>query len=508
MLFDELGLVEPLLRAVRSEGYTTPTAIQEKAIPHVLAGKDLLGCAQTGTGKTAAFALPILQRLGSGAAHVTSHPAPHTGHAATHAGHAGRGGAATSEARRAHAPTHRRVIRAMILTPTRELAAQIGDSFRVYGQHTGLRHTVIFGGVKQHSQEQALRKGIDILVATPGRLLDLLNQRLLELGNVEMFVLDEADRMLDMGFIHDVRRVISLLPERRQTLLFSATMPREIQSLAASILHQPVEVRVAAKSPAAETVQQAIYFVDAGAKPLLLEHLLKSPEMDRALIFTRTKRGADRVVKRLIHCDIASEAIHSNKSQNARIRALNNFKKGAIRVLVASDIASRGIDVDDISHVINYDMPNDAETYVHRIGRTGRAGAEGKAVTFCCDDQRQDLKAIEKMLGKAIPVLHHSIKTPPADPTAVSSHRGGGRSHQRQGGSSGQNSAHGAHKSPAGGKSSTHASHPSAKTADSTAHTSHKTASPEQEKNNFWRGRSKSTRRLTAKPSGSRRRRR
>ena len=438
MHFEKLGLIEPLLRAVRSEGYTIPTAIQTLAIPHVLEGKDLLGCAQTGTGKTAAFALPILQRLYA----KTTGPKPHAP-----AGHG-------------HGSAPRRLIRAMILTPTRELAAQIGDSFRVYGQHTGLRHTVIFGGVKQFSQTQALSRGVDILVATPGRLLDLLNQRMLSLHDVEMFVLDEADRMLDMGFIHDIRRVITQLPAKRQTLLFSATMPSEIQKLANTMLQSPVEVRVASESAAADTVEQALYFIDSSGKPILLEHLLKNPQVTRTLVFTRTKRGADRVVKRLSISGIIAEAIHSNKSQNARLRALDNFKRGATRVLIASDIASRGLDVDNISHVINYDLPNDPETYVHRIGRTGRAGASGQAISFCSDDQRDQLYDIERLLGKSIPVLRHSLKMPaqPA-PTSSVTHEPG----------------------------NTHRKHVPARSVGKPGPSSRRPATPEQHKDDFWR---------------------
>ena len=403
MPFKTLRLIPQLLRAVQSEGYTIPTAIQKEAIPHVLEGKDILGCAQTGTGKTAAFALPILQRL-----------------------HAPKDDAVATEARPAHGRSSGRVIRSLILTPTRELAAQIGESFRAYGQHTGLRHAVIFGGVGQGAQVQALRRGIDILVATPGRLLDLISQKLLTLGRVEMFVLDEADRMLDMGFIHDIRRVIALLPARRQTLLFSATMPKEIRSLADKLLHEPVHVTVPAESPAADTVQQCLYFIQPGGKPELLLHLLQDPQMDRTLVFTRTKHGADKVAKRLVQAEIGAEAIHSNKSQNARIRALDNFKKGKTRVLVASDIAARGLDVDSISHVVNYDMPHESETYVHRIGRTGRAGAQGQAVSFCSDEERDDLRAIEKLLGRAIPVLPHTIKVAAAPKTAPLPQRGRG----------------------------------------------------------------------------------
>jgi len=449
MPFKTLRLIQPLLSAVHSEGYTIPTAIQQQAIPHVLEGRDLVGCAQTGTGKTAAFALPILQRLHGQATIPKS-------------------------ARRAGDAGHSRPIRALILTPTRELAAQIGESFRVYGRHTRLRHTVIFGGVKQGPQTLALRRGVDIVVATPGRLLDLLNQRLLSLRDVEIFVLDEADRMLDMGFIHDIRRVIAQLPARRQTLMFSATMPREIRALAKTILQKPVQVKVAAESPAADTVKQALYFVDHQSKPALLEHLLEDPQITRALVFTRTKHGANKVARRLAHAAIVAEAIHSNKSQSARMRALASFKGGKTRVLVASDIAARGLDVDDISHVINYDLPNVAETYVHRIGRTGRAGATGQAISFCCEDQRDDLREIERLLGNAIPLLHHSIKT--AVP-AIQGLRGlSGSSPKR-----------------------------AATQKDPSAHAAHKPATPEQQKDEFWRSRRKHGARGSVKPRFKRR---
>ena len=400
-----------MLQAIRTEGYTTPTAIQTKAIPHILDGKDILGCAQTGTGKTAAFALPILQRLHRGA------DAPRSG------------------ARSARKGGSRRPIRAMVITPTRELAAQIGQSFASYGRHTGLRQTVIFGGVKQAKQTKALRNGVDILVATPGRLLDLMNQGLVNLREVEIFVLDEADRMLDMGFIHDIRRVIAALPAERQTLLFSATIPRDIRKLAETLLDKPVMVKVAAESPAADTVQQGVYFIEPSGKGVLLTQLLQCPKMTRALVFTRTKRGADRLTRRLSRGEIVVEAIHSDKSQNARQRALASFKAGSTRVLVASDIAARGLDVDDISHVINYDLPNEAETYVHRIGRTGRAGAQGQAVSFCTNDQRDDLRVIERLLGRAIPVLSHSIKPSsapaPTAPTSGSKTGAGARQRRR-----------------------------------------------------------------------------
>ena len=394
MPFARLRLIEPLLRAVRSEGYSIPTTIQEQAIPYVLEGRDLQGCAQTGTGKTAAFALPILQLLAGRAA-----PKARAGRASQ----AGRGPQSGPD----------RVIRAMVLTPTRELAAQIADSFRVYGQHTGLRQTVVFGGVSQKPQSEALHRGVDILVATPGRLLDLLQQKLLSLRDVEIFVLDETDRMLDMGFIRDVQRIMKHLPAQRQTLLFSATMPHEIQGFADTILNDPVDVRAPSESMEADTVEQVVYFVDTHSKPALLKHLLEGAKVTRALVFTRTKHRADRVARTLSRSGIQAEAMHSNKSQNARMRALANFKQGTTRCLVASDIAARGLDVDDISHVINYDMPNEAKTYVHRIGRTGRAGASGQAISFCSPDQRPELADIERLLGKRIALLPHSIQSPP-----------------------------------------------------------------------------------------------
>ena len=472
MPFKTLRLIEPLLRAVQSEGYVIPTAIQTQAIPHVLEGRDLMGCAQTGTGKTAAFALPILQLLCG--TKPPRHPAIHAGGhgpGPRHSAHAGAAGPA-------------RPIRALILTPTRELAAQIGESFRVYGQHTDLRHTVIFGGVKQSPQTTALHRGVDILVATPGRLLDLLNQRLLSLGGVEILVLDEADRMLDMGFIHDIRRVIAQVPARRQTLMFSATMPDEIRSLANTILTNPVHVKVAAESPAADTVGQTLYFVDQYAKAPLLAHLLQDLRITRALVFTRTKHGADKVVRKLVQDDISAEAIHSNKSQNARTRALANFKAGKTRVLVASDIAARGLDVDDISHVINYDLPNVAETYVHRIGRTGRAGARGLAISFCSEEQRDDLHEIQRLLGKPIPVLQHSIKA--VRPAPVD---GGHQARQASG-----RTGHGAH-SAHGGK--TH--------GGQTGQAPRKAASPEQQKNDFWSSRRNRAARGGARPRFKRR---
>lgn len=360
----------PLLKALETEGYTMPTPIQAQAIPIVLQGKDLLGCAQTGTGKTAAFALPVLQLLA------------------------------------ARQPRHgQRPIQCLILTPTRELAIQIGESFAAYGRHIGLKHTVIFGGVPQGAQVKALQHGVDILVATPGRLLDLMDQKYVHLNHINLFVLDEADRMLDMGFIHDVKKVVAKLPKERQTLFFSATMPPEIQKLANTILVNPEKVEVTPVSSTAETVKQAIYFVEKKDKKNLLIHILKDRSIPSALVFTRTKHGADKVARELNKANIHAEAIHGNKSQNARQRALNNFKNGDTRVLVATDIAARGIDVEALSHVINYEIPEVPETYVHRIGRTGRAGASGIALSFCDEEEKDDLRGIQKLIGFSIPVV-------------------------------------------------------------------------------------------------------
>jgi ATP-dependent RNA helicase RhlE len=369
MKFADLRLAEPLLRAIAAEGYSTATPIQAKAIPHVLDGRDVLGCAQTGTGKTAAFALPILQRLSARPQRATP-----------------------------------RAMRCLVLSPTRELATQIGDSFRAYGRNLPLRHTVIFGGVGQNPQVQALRSGVEIVVATPGRLLDLMNQGHVDLRGIEVFVLDEADRMLDMGFIHDIRKILARLPNQRQTLFFSATMPREIRALADSILSNPVTVEVAPVSATADRIEQSVYFVEKRNKPQLLAHLVDHLPMSRALVFTRTKHGADRVVRHLHSRGIRAEAIHGNKSQNARERALSNFRASKIPVLVATDIAARGIDIDDITHVVNYDVTHEPETYVHRIGRTARAGASGTAVSFCDHDERDNLRAIEKLIRLSIAV--------------------------------------------------------------------------------------------------------
>ena len=371
MSFENLNLIEPILRALKTEGYTIPTPIQEQSIPIILERKDLLGCAQTGTGKTAAFAIPILQILNNGKIYENGPKA----------------------------------IKTLILTPTRELAIQIGESFTSYGKHTGLKHSVIFGGVSQGAQVAALRNGIDILIATPGRLLDLINQKFVHLHHLKIFVLDEADRMLDMGFIHDVKKIITKIPQKRQTLFFSATMPDEIQKLANTILVDPIKVEVTPVSSTADTIEQAIYFVEKGDKKKLLIHLLNDKAVKSALIFARTKHGADKIVKDLVKADIKAEAIHGNKSQNARQKALSNFKSGHIKALVATDIAARGIDIDELSHVVNYELPNVPETYVHRIGRTGRAGASGIAFSFCDDEEMEYLKDIQKLISKTIPVV-------------------------------------------------------------------------------------------------------
>jgi ATP-dependent RNA helicase RhlE len=371
MQFNELGLIEPILEALRIEGYTKPTPIQEQTIPVILENRDILGCAQTGTGKTAAFAIPILQLL-------------HLRHKDME---------------------KKRKVKALILTPTRELALQIGESLSAYGKKLPLRNQVIFGGVPQKPQTDALHQGIDILVATPGRLLDLMDQGFIKLQDIEFFVLDEADRMLDMGFIHDVKKVIAKLPVKRQTLLFSATMPAEIVKLASGILIKPVKVEVTPVSSTADTIQQAVYFVDKSNKKALLIHILRNNHLNSVLLFTRTKHGADRVARDLKRAGIEAEAIHGDKSQNARQRALGNFKSGKTAVLVATDIAARGIDIEDLSHVINYELPNVPETYVHRIGRTGRAGASGIAFSFCDFEEQAYLKDICKLIGKNIPVM-------------------------------------------------------------------------------------------------------
>jgi ATP-dependent RNA helicase RhlE len=389
MEFHSLNIIEPILKSLQEEGYTTPTPVQEQAIPIVLQGTDLLGCAQTGTGKTAAFAIPILQLLGAN-----------------------------------HANEKRRKIRSLIVTPTRELAIQIDESFKAYGRYTGLTSTVVFGGVAQGPQTTILHRGVDILIATPGRLLDLMNQGYISLKDIEIFVLDEADRMLDMGFIHDVKKLIAALPVKRQSLFFSATMAPEIIKLASAILHNPSKVMVTPSATTVDTVQQAVFFVDRGNKNALLIDMLQDTSIRTALVFTRTKHGADKVVKVLLRNNIKAEAIHGNKGQNARQKALANFKEKSTRVLVATDIAARGIDVDDMEYVINFEIPNIPETYVHRIGRTGRAGANGTAFSFCDAEEKAFLRDIEKLIGMKIPVNenhdyplmdHNPVKAPRAE---------------------------------------------------------------------------------------------
>lgn len=371
MKFENLNIIAPILKAVVSEGYTIPTPIQEKAIPIILEGKDLVGCAQTGTGKTAAFAIPLLQIL--------------------------------YQAQRNEKGS--RTVKSLILTPTRELAIQIGESLAAYGRYTGIKHTVIYGGVAQGPQTNALRAGVDIIVATPGRLLDLMSQKYISLNHIKVLILDEADRMLDMGFAHDMKKILKQVPVTRQTLLFSATMPPEITKLVDTILKKPVKVEVTPVSSTVDTIEQTVYFVDRKDKKSLLIQLLSSTTIDSALVFTRTKHGADKVVRDLAKAMITAQAIHGNKSQGARQLALNNFKLKRTRVLVATDIAARGIDVQELSHVINFDLPNVPETYVHRIGRTGRAGLGGTAMSFCDREEKDYLRDIQKLICKKIPVV-------------------------------------------------------------------------------------------------------
>jgi ATP-dependent RNA helicase RhlE len=409
MPFKALRLNEPILRALSEQGYQTPTPIQSKAIPPILEGRDVLGCAQTGTGKTAAFALPVIHRL---------HAMP------------------ADKARKGAA-----LPRALVLSPTRELASQIDESFQTYGRHIGLAHAVIYGGVSQVHQVRALQRGVDVLVATPGRLIDLMEQRLVHLTDVRIFILDEADRMLDMGFIQPIRKIAAALKKDRQTLLFSATMPREIMHLADSLLRDPVKVSVA---PAAQTealIEQRLYMIDAKRKQALLERLLEDPAVTRAVVFTKTKHGADRVCRRLERAGVTAVAIHGNKAQNYRNRALNAFRGGKVRVLVATDVAARGLDVDNITHVFNFDLPMEPEAYVHRIGRTGRAGATGVSISFCDSAERGLLRDVQRLLGKQIPLVrvpddlpepvaqgehapHHSPTHKPHQPPHRGSHRG------------------------------------------------------------------------------------
>lgn len=370
MEFKKLNITPPILRALNEQGYTQPTEIQSQAIPKILEGRDLLGCAQTGTGKTAAFAVPTLQILG--------------------------------QSEQKH---NWKKIRALIITPTRELALQIYESYRDYGKYTKLNACVIFGGVSQRPQEVELRKGVDILVATPGRLNDLIGQRIVDISNIEIFILDEADRMLDMGFLNDVKKIISKIPQKRQTLLFSATMPPDIAQMANTILINPVKVSITPVSSTVDAIEQSVYYVDRGNKKSLLTHLLQDKSIVSALVFTKTKHRADHIVKHLTRENIKAQAIHGDKSQGARQLALSNFKAGKIRVLVATDIAARGIDIDELSHVINYELPEVSETYVHRIGRTGRAGMEGVAIAFCDFDEKMLLKDIVKLIGKDVKVV-------------------------------------------------------------------------------------------------------
>ena len=413
MSFNNLQLIEPVLKALQHEGYSIPTPIQEQAIPVILQHRDLLGCAQTGTGKTAAFAIPILQLMyqqkqNKNEQQTINHP-------------------------------QRRNIQTLILTPTRELAIQIDESFRAYGKYLDLKHLVIFGGVSQYNQVSALRRHVDILVATPGRLLDLVQQRHISLNEIKYFVLDEADRMLDMGFVHDVKRIISHLPVKKQTLFFSATMPPEIKQLANMLLQNPVKIEVTPVSSTVEATEQSIYFVEKQNKRLLLAHLLSNASIQTALVFTKTKHGADRVARDLSKAGIYAEAIHGNKSQNERQRALSNFKNRRTRVLVATDIAARGIDIDDLTHVINFDLPDVPETYVHRIGRTGRAGASGIAISFCDYEEKISLSDIQKLIGKKISI----IKDHPYDVALM---------HPQTLSSAQQSSSFNKRRSPGGGK--------------------------------------------------------
>ncbi len=400
--FADLDLVQPLLRAILDEGYTTPTPIQAKSITPLLEGRDLLGVAQTGTGKTAAFALPLLNHLSKNGERLQP-----------------------------------RKPRALILAPTRELAAQIGDSLRAYGKHMHLRTTVVFGGASIRPQIKGLAQGVHTLVATPGRLLDLMNQGHVKLDAIEVFILDEADRMLDMGFINDVRKIAAKMPTPRQTVLFSATMPKSVQSLADGMMNDPVRVEVAPSATTAERVDQRVMFVTKDKKRALLSELLNDKDIARVLIFTRTKHGADRVVKHLHQAGVRSDAIHGNKAQNARQRALKDFRNGHIRALVATDIAARGIDVEGITHVINFDLPNDPESYVHRIGRTARAGATGISVSFCDHEERGYLRDIEKIIRQAVPVVedqpYHSVEIAnDPGPAKKAAQRKGGRPGQRR----------------------------------------------------------------------------
>jgi ATP-dependent RNA helicase RhlE len=428
--FDQLGLADSLLRAVRDEGYTTATPIQHQAIPPVLEGGDLMGCAQTGTGKTAAFALPTLHRLSTTERKATE---------------------SASDDFRRNGRNHRksrRPIRALVLAPTRELAAQIGASFATYGRHTGLRYTVVYGGVGQNPQVRALQNGVDVLVATPGRLIDLMEQGYIDLRSVEMLILDEADQMLDMGFIVPLRRIVSSVPRERQTLMFSATMPPEIRKLAGEWLRNPMHVQVCPVATPVETVAQSVYLVEPRHKPHLLTHYLQNTDFTRTIVFARTKHGADKIVKNLIRDGIRAAAIHGNKSQSVRQRTLDAFKSNRPPVLVATDIAARGLDVDGISHVINYELPDVAEVYVHRIGRTGRAGATGVATTFCARDERGQLRQIERLTRQTLDVEQDHPEYP-------KSHGGAHDSHETQDSRPQPHSGRSRSRRPSGGGTST-----------------------------------------------------
>ena len=416
MLIEDLKLIEPIERALKDEGYINATPIQEQSIPSLLKGGDLLGCAQTGTGKTAAFALPILQTL-------------------------------SLDKKK---PAGKRPIKALILAPTRELAIQISDSFKAYSNNLPLKTLVIYGGVSQHPQTKALMSGIDILVATPGRLLDLIGQRYVDLKNIDHFVLDEADMMLDMGMLQDVRKIVKCIPEKRQTMFFSATMPKEIEKLSASILKNPIKVTITPVSSTVDTIDQSLYYVDKGNKIHLLTELLKDDEMESVLVFSRTKHGANKIVKQLEKKRIVAEAIHGNKSQNARQKALKNFKDRTTRVLVATDIAARGIDIDQLSHVINFDLPEVPETYVHRIGRTGRAGSEGVAISFCSFEEKPLMKEIEKLISKSITVVedhnfplreNYVVSKPSRGARPKPANRPGGQGDKRRSGRNSQTSS-------------------------------------------------------------------
>lgn len=402
MLFENLNIIEPILKALKNQGYVKPSPIQEKAIPAILEGNDLEGCAQTGTGKTAAFAIPILQLLYD----------------------------------KQKNPKGPRTIKALVLAPTRELAIQIGENFTSYGKYTGLKNTVIFGGVSQNPQTETLKSGVDILIATPGRLLDLMEQKYINLDHIKFFVLDEGDRMLDMGMERDVKRIIAKLPKVRQTMLFSATMPKEILKLKNSILIKPVKVEITPAASTIDTIKQEVYFVEKRNKKSLLIHLLKDKSIESVLVFSRTKHGANKITEDLNKAGIQAQAIHGNKSQNARQLALSNFKEKKIRVLVATDIAARGIDVDKLSHVINFDLPDVPETYVHRIGRTGRAGEEGIAITFCDGEERNDLRVIEKTILKSIPVIEDHPFVMNSSTTGISNSGVGKNNNGRKNGSS------------------------------------------------------------------------